>query len=158
MEFLIREALFFPFVQALHFLHPLLEHFVPPGLYGEIRLCERHFRFSRISVLGDEVASVPGEHDVRNDHIDFSILVDGFLGFPDVGKTLFNRISSRETRILRFGNNQFKIAPFGISKNSLQFLGIPEFYSGFARVFDVLERLEELQLYGWFHKLRLTVF
>ena len=90
----------------------VLDEFRAAGLDGEVGLGEGDFLFSRISILGDEVAGVTGEHDV----LDLTLGAGAdFDHFPDVRKMVLNRMTGDLTRGLGLGNHGLKILPFVVA-------------------------------------------
>ena len=89
---------------------------IDTGLYGEVGLREGDLLFSRIVILGDQIAGVASHHDVA----DFPLAVGAeFNHFSDIGKMVSDIVPRHLAGRLGFGDGVEKIVPLGINQQVL---------------------------------------
>jgi len=102
----------------------LIALFLTAGLYSEIFLCLGDFGFSRVAVLGNEVAGEAGELVIVN-HLNRTFTArDRFAG---AGKVMLRAVARGFARSHGAFDRVFKAAPLAVAQQRLQVAGAPVF-------------------------------
>jgi len=152
-EVLFRGGKFFPGGDALGFLQTLLDQFRSTGLDGKIRLGEGNFLLLRVAILGDEVAGIPGEHDVFD--LALGARTD-FDHFVDVNKMVCHSMTRHFAGGFRFGGDLEEVPPFRVAEEVLEVTGQPIFHAVFRPLGVSLERAGQGENSVGFHRASFT--
>lgn len=99
-----------PGFQAAHELHPLFDQLLLPRLQGKVALGKGDGLLPRVTVLGDEVAGVAGEHKVFD--LALSALAVGDQ-FRDATKMVFRVVTSCFAGLYGALNGGLEVLPAG---------------------------------------------
>jgi len=140
---------FFAGVEALDLGEAKFDEFLPPGLEGEVSLAKRNLILRRVTVLGNEVTGVAGEHEI----LDFTLPTFAVADqFTDLSKLIGNIMARGFTGQRSILDHLAEILPIRVAENPLKITRQPELQTGFKLDLNEFFQLgKKLGDDRWFH-------